>query len=203
MAACRARSASTLPAARWPWRLAASHVGAARPSGLPDAVALFAQADREFYLHLARRLVRHRVEHLVQRGQQAQPVVAYEAVGLDAGLVLVEPQVRIEPGHPHVDERLAELVIGIGAPEGRLVPDAIRQFDHVDMVRRTLTSLANHPGIKWLPCRPPACHGPNLETGREHRRTTAAHPIPLAAICEHSCVCGAGRPERTHDERCN
>src|SRR6516164_6520930 len=108
------------------------HSGAG--SGLPDAVAGLAQADRELHLHLARGLVGHRVVDGVQLGQQPQPVLEDEAVGLDAGLVLVEAQVGVEAGHADVDARPRDRVVGVGLAEGRLVPDAVVEQHHVDMV---------------------------------------------------------------------
>ncbi len=72
-------------------------------------------------------VVGHRVVDRVELRQQAQPVVADVAVGLDAGLVPVEAQVRIEPGHADVDERLAQHVVRVGLAEARQVPDRGRR----------------------------------------------------------------------------
>ncbi len=91
---------------------------------------------------------RHRVVDLVQVWQQAQTVLTDESIGLNAGLVPVEAQIGIEPGHADVDEGLAKLPIGVRLAEARLVPHPVGQFDDVDVVMmaciaaRHCTSLA-------------------------------------------------------------
>jgi len=44
--------------------------------------------------------------------------------------VPVESQVGIEFRHADVEERFAELVVGVGSAKTDLVPDSVRQFDH-------------------------------------------------------------------------
>ena len=80
---------------------------------LPHAVALVPQRDSQLHLHLAGGAVGHGVVDRVEIGPQPQPVVLHEAVRLDAGLVAVEAQVRIESGHAHVHEGHAEPVFGL------------------------------------------------------------------------------------------
>src|SRR5205085_12468208 len=75
-------------------------------SALPDAVALLAQADRELDFHIPRAIVRHRVVRGVELGHEAQSVEHDEAIGLNAGLVLVEAHIRVDAGHADVDARL-------------------------------------------------------------------------------------------------
>lgn len=68
------------------------------PSGLPHPETRAAQIDPDLDFPLARLVVAHRIEALEQVRQQAQTVFLDVAVGLNARLVLVEAQVRIEPG---------------------------------------------------------------------------------------------------------
>src|SRR5712692_9667468 len=70
-----------------------------RNSALPHAVALLAQRDGELDFHVARAIVRHRVVRGVELGHQAKAIERDVAVRLDAGLVLVEAQVRVDAGH--------------------------------------------------------------------------------------------------------
>src|SRR5687767_8162823 len=103
-------------------------------SSLPHAVALVAQRDRKLDFHVARAVVGHRVVHLVQPGQQVQAVLGDEAVGLDAGLVLVEAHVGREARHADVDARKAQPVARVGLAEARLVQHVLRQLDDVHRV---------------------------------------------------------------------
>src|SRR4051812_27520445 len=80
---------------------------------LPDAVPAGPEIDGKLDLHRARVVVSHRVVRLVHIRQQPQPEALHVAVGLDARLVLVEANVRIEAGHAHVHARLAGFVTGI------------------------------------------------------------------------------------------
>src|SRR5204862_4489535 len=96
-----------------PWGTApTAPPGAGNPSTLPDPVARLAQRDAELDLHLAGAVVGHRVVDRVELRQQAQPVFAHEAVRLDAGLVAIEAQVGVEPGHADIDAGFAEHVLG-------------------------------------------------------------------------------------------
>src|SRR5437868_3228395 len=102
--------------------------------GLPDAEPRLSQPDGQFHFHLASALVRHGVVDLIKLGHQAHAIVANEAVGLDAGLVLVEANIGIEPGHADIHERLAELVVRVGLAKTRLVPHGVGELDDVDAV---------------------------------------------------------------------
>src|SRR5688572_2977451 len=103
-------------------------------SSLPHAVALLAQRDGELHLHVARAVVGHRVVHLVEPGQQVQPVLRHVAVGLDAGLVLVEAQVGRQARHADVDAGKPQPVARVGPAEARLAQHVLGQLDDVHRV---------------------------------------------------------------------
>jgi hypothetical protein len=69
-----------------------------------------------------------------QRWQEAQPVVPHKTVGLDASLVFVEAQVRVQARHAHVDKRFAQLVVGVRTAKAGFVPHPVGQLDDVDVV---------------------------------------------------------------------
>ena len=53
----------------------------------------------------------------------------------------IEAEIGIETGHADVHERLAEPVVGIGAPEPGLVPHRIGQLDDTKELSDTIAAL--------------------------------------------------------------
>ena len=71
---------------------------------------------------------------LVELRNQAFAIPLDEAVRLDAGLLSVEAQVGPQPCHANLDAGSGNQMIGIDLTESRLVPDLVRQQNHVDVV---------------------------------------------------------------------
>src|SRR3954471_4052833 len=105
-------------------------------SALPDAVAFLTQADGELHLHVPRAIVRHWVVRRVELRHQPQAVEHDEAIGLDAGLVLVEAHIRVDAGHADVDAGLYRVVVRVGAAKAAVLQHFRRELDDIDRVMR-------------------------------------------------------------------
>lgn len=109
---------------------------------LPNAKPLFLKRDGELDLHVSCGLVRHRVVDLVQIGSQAQAVLAYETIRLDARLVFVEALVGTQSGHADINAGHARQVVRVGLAKPRFPQHALRKLDDVDAVMMTVRRLA-------------------------------------------------------------
>src|SRR5438128_6763309 len=70
---------------------------------------------------------------------------------LDAVLVALEPRRGVEPRHPHIERRLAGIMIGIGGAELGMLEHRGIELDHVDVVWRDLLRHAHQSSSRWLP----------------------------------------------------
>lgn len=120
----------------------------------PYPIPRLAQPDRQLHFHILRAAVRHRVEHFVQFGHQPQAVVAHIPIRLNARLVPIEAQVRVEPRHADVHARLVETVIRIRATKARLVPHLVVERDdvHVIMMPATRHDTPDAAQPRSVPC---------------------------------------------------
>ena len=104
------------------------------PLSLPNSITRLPQGNAELDFHVSGALVGHGVVHLVQPGQQAQAKVSGVSAGLDAGFVFVKALVYVQAGHADINQRFAQHVVRVAAPEAGDVPNFGRQLNDVDAV---------------------------------------------------------------------
>ena len=92
--------------------------------------------------------------------------------------MLVEAYVGIQPRHAHVDERLAEAVVGIGAPKAADVPDPVVELDDVDMMVRPGSTAHRRP--RFLVCYL-RLSKPQMKSSTTAPTTEAMKPAPCHA----------------------
>src|SRR5881227_516131 len=112
---------------------------ARRPSPdsfLPHRVPIVAQFARQHLLHALRLPVGKGIEPGVQIWAKPHAVTPHVRIVLDPVLVALEPRLGVEPRHPHIESRLAGVMVGIGSAEFGVLQHRGLELDHVDVVSR-------------------------------------------------------------------
>src|SRR5438132_7487208 len=107
-----------------------------RASLLPHRIPIAPQLARQHPLHALRLRVGQGIEPGVQVGSQPHAIPPHVLIVLDAVLVALEPRLRVEPRHPHIERRLAGVMTRIGGAELGMVPPRGTALDHADAVSR-------------------------------------------------------------------
>jgi len=103
-----------------------------------NSIPLLAQVLGQFFFHLARRLVGHRVEIFVQLGEQLHTVLTSVVRSLVPVLVVLKPLDRRNPRHPDVHAQLLRISLRIQRPDLALFRDRAVEQDDVDIMMKSV-----------------------------------------------------------------